>query len=194
MFIATMYSYGWDAEYVGVDGIVTCMGVFLRYEQHLYGIHVPFNGQATNDLGMTEFVKYVKQKTKGGAFIGGLKGAELIAVVNGTPRGDVTADIKGYCKGLGLSSALVFRLNKHLGQNEGNHDAAAILCERLSKKSSSTIKYKKHSEANWQKEIGRVREGWYNNDSFTDVLYTNPAGLGWHIADDTNSTITEVRA
>jgi hypothetical protein len=189
-----MYSYGWDPECVGVDGIVTCMGVFLRYEKDLYALHAPFNGAKANERGKDDFVAYVKRETKGGAFIGGLKNAELIAVVNGNPRGDVTDEIKGYCKGLGTSSALVYQLSKNLGQSLNSQEAATIIWQQVSKRNCS-LKYRKHSDTTWQKNVGRVRQGWYgDNSSFTDNLTTDPDGPGWHVVDSTNSNITEVRA
>ena len=48
MFVATMYSYGRDPQCAGVDGIVTCMGVFLSYGSMVYAIHLPDNNDEVN--------------------------------------------------------------------------------------------------------------------------------------------------
>ncbi|MCB9553092.1 MAG: hypothetical protein H6705_14690 [Myxococcales bacterium] len=45
MFIATMFSYGSDTDAVGVDGIQTCIGLFLDTGARFYAIHIPFQPQ-----------------------------------------------------------------------------------------------------------------------------------------------------
>jgi len=166
VFIATMYSFGKDAQCVGVDGIVSCMGVFLAHSGTLYAIHVPNQVSATNDLGREAFIAYVRREEPN--FQGG--GAKLYAVTNNESRGTAADELLG---------------------DKKSPDAAAVVCEFHAGGPGTVLKYQKASTANWQKGAGVRRAGHYQNNSFTDILSVpnTDAANGWQLLNATNSDL-----
>jgi hypothetical protein len=175
VFIAQMYAIGKDPQSVGVDGIITCMGVFLAYNQNLYAVHVPFNGAATNDLGREAFAAYVEKENPN--YRG--KDARLYAVVNGLPRGGAEDEVRSYLRRLKAGSTTFMRLTAGLGPTD-NPVSAAVVCEFAAIGNGVLLKYQRHATANWQKGLGRARAAHYsiaNPDDRFGVAST--AGPGW---------------
>ena len=186
MFIATMYSFGKDAQCVGVDGIVSCMGVFLAHSGTLYAIHVPNQVSATNDLGREAFIAYVRREEPN--FQGG--GAKLYAVTNNESRGTAADELRAYAKSLKVDYACICTMRDHLGDKK-SPDAAAVVCEFHAGGPGTVLKYQKASTANWQKGAGVRRAGHYQNNSFTDILSVpnTDAANGWQLLNATNSDL-----
>lgn len=188
MFIATMYSYGDDTECVGVDGIRGCLGIFLATTTRLYAIHVP-DTPAHFDTGRNAFVAHVQAREPGLD----PTTARLFAVMNGTNRPGAYGELLQYSQALGVHKRMTVRVEEFLGPKGSNQDAAAIVCERIPGSTECRLKYKRAADIHWQNGVGTVRAGHYHMDSFDAVLSTNPAlGQGWHMVDDTNSTIATV--
>src|SRR5262245_58378261 len=122
MFIATMYSFGKDNACVGVDGIVTCMGVFVSYGPTLYAIHSPFVATAVNGMGGEAFVAFVKKDSP--PYHG--SNARLYAVVNNDARGGAEEEVRAYRKGLKAAKTTFVRLRANVGPP--NNTAAAVIC------------------------------------------------------------------
>ncbi|MEM9454286.1 MAG: hypothetical protein AAGF11_08915 [Myxococcota bacterium] len=186
MFIAIMYAYGSDIESVGVDGIRGCLGIFLATDTRLYAIHIP---DAPNhfDAGRAAFVHYVNQTEPN--FNQGT--ARLFAVMNGPNRPAAYAELLAYANDLGVHRLETVRINEHLGQQGFGQDAAAIVCERIPGSTNCRLKYTRGDDILWQNN-GTARADLYraNMQADDDRLSTNPAlGQGWHMVDDTNSTI-----
>lgn len=182
MFIATMYSYGKDPLSVGVDGIVGCMAVFLKYGDMLYAIHLPDNSPATNKLGRDAFAKYVKQEEP--QFAPG--NAHIYFVLNNNNRLDMIKEVKGLCVALKIQSAEIVRLRDNLGPVNAP-GAAAVLCERIG--DVCVMKYRDANEVNWQTG-GVVRAGYYHNASMDGSYKINSAvSQGWHVVTAANSTL-----
>jgi hypothetical protein len=187
MFIATMYSYGMDNDCVGVDGIRGCMGVFLAYRPALYAIHLPDNPQR-NDLGRQTFVTFIKQKIPG--FQGNT--ARLYGVVNGANRPSALSELKQLCQDLGIGSFTFVRLRKNLGAEGAQQDSAAVLCEFIPQSSECKVKYQRADDVKWTKGVGTVRDGFYFNNSFSDIYSADIGKLlvtGWNVVDENNSSI-----
>ena len=184
MFIATMYSYGSDANCVGLDCIRGCMGVFLSYRNMLYAIHVPENLAVRNDMGRHAFLTYVKQQIPN--FSG--SDASLYCVVNNTNRNEVEREMFEYCQDFFIGRVTLIRLQKHLGPSPSQPDGAAVLCERKDN-NVCTFKYMKYDDVKWGVGVGAPRAGYYFNASFTDVKSTGGAvSQGWNVVDSDNST------
>ncbi len=183
MFIATMYSFGKDPLCVGVDGIVTCMGVFLAYNGTLYAIHVPFQSSATNDFGREAFVAYVRREEPN--FQGG--NAKLYGVTNNDVRGGASEEVRQFAKNLKVDYAMFCTLRENLGDKK-SPDSAAVVCEYLPGGQGPVMKYQKHSTANWQAGPGVRRAGHYQNGSMADILSVpnTDVASGWHLINATN--------
>jgi hypothetical protein len=184
MFIATMFSYGKDAECVGVDGIVGCMGVFLVYNKMLYAIHVPDNPNKL-DMGRDAFVKYVRQEEA--KFSG--SDATLYGVLNGDNRPDAAKELQAYCRDLFVGRVSIVRVRKNLkvGLTE---QAASVLCEFVSASAACNLKYQRNADVKWIKDVGTLRAGFYHNASMSDRLSASAAlANGWSLVDGGNSTI-----
>lgn len=187
MYIATMYSYGRDANAVGVDGIVTCMGVFLSYNNWLYAIHVPDNSATTLALGRTAFVNFVQQCEP--HFNGA--NAKLYAVLNTKYRQNADDEIRDYMAALHIAKADVIRVHKDLGASE----AACIICEFVPGTTDCRFKYKANKDVAWTHNAATVRTGFYLNNSQDQVLSTTPAlAQGWNLVDRSNSSFLGVHA
>jgi hypothetical protein len=175
MFIAQMWAIGKDPQCVGVDGIVTCMGVFLAYNHVLYAIHSPFVGTAANDLGREAFAYYIEKDIPN--YRG--KHARLYAVVNGIPRGVAEDEVRTYRRRLKAGSTTFMRLTAGLGP-VANPASAAVICEFAGLGNGIVVKYQAHATANWQAGLGRARATHYhmaNPDDRFGVAST--AGPGW---------------
>lgn len=184
MFIATMFSYGKDAECVGVDGIVGCMGVFLAYNNTLYGIHVPDNPNKL-DMGRDAFVKFVNQEAP--RFAG--TEARLYGVLNGDNRPDAPKELAAYCRDLFVGRATIVRVRKNL-KDGATELAASVICEFLPKSSECMLKYQRNADVKWTKDVGTLRAGFYHNASMSDRLSTSGAlANGWTLVDGSNATI-----
>jgi hypothetical protein len=185
MFIATMYSYGMDDDSVGVDGIRGCMGVFLAYRPALYAIHLPDNPQR-NDLGRQTFVSFIQQK------IAGFQGnnARLYGVVNGANRPSALSELKHFGQDLGIGRFTFVRLRKNLGVEGAQQDAAAVFCEYIPHSSDCRLKYQRADDVNWTKGVGKVRDGFYHNGSFTDIysINTGTSLQSWNVVVDKNNS------
>jgi hypothetical protein len=179
MYIATMYSYGKDPACVGVDGIVTCMGVFLAYNYNLYAIHVPFNQTGVNDAGRKAFATYVGIENphyKG-------KNAKLYVVTNGDSRGSARAEAQQYKETFKAGQATFITLRSKVGPDA----AAAVLCE-FYKGTGVIVKYQPHATAGWEIGDGVRRAGHYHNASF-DSVYSKAGAEGWELANCHNSDL-----
>jgi hypothetical protein len=192
MFIATMFSYGKDPHSVGVDGIRSCMGVFLAYQQMLYAIHVPQGVQARLDEGRTKFASYVKEQIP--ALVG--KNAQLFSVVNGKERATQSEEMQTYCKELGVGRVTLVQLDKELGVQPLYHDAAAVLCEFIHGTDQCRLKYQRADDVKFEENaLGTPsRAGYYFNNSFDKVLSTptpmnTSPSKGWNVVSASNSTI-----
>jgi hypothetical protein len=187
MFIATMYSYGKDSACVGVDGIRTCMGVFVAYEKMLYAIHVPWNSADKNDQGRAAFVSYVKKEA--GTFRG--KEARLYGVTNNKERGTAEDELRAYKKDLKPRQTVLIRLRENLGTTP---DAAAVLCEYVGNGNGGNgvvQKYRSADSTGWQTGGGTTRAGYYINPSMDSVFSTPSTAVssGWHLVNFTNSDL-----
>jgi hypothetical protein len=188
MFIATMYSYGSDAESVGVDGIRGCLGIFLATNTQLHAIHIP-DTPARFDAGRTAFVAHVHHADP--HFVPAE--ARLFAVMNGPNRPGADAELLAYSQDLNVHRRMTVRVNEFLGPKGFGQDAAAILCERIPGTTQCRLKYKRYDDVSWQHGVGTVRAGYYHSGAYDAVLRTNAAlAQGWHLVDNTNSTIATV--
>ena len=185
VFIATMYSFGKDPVCVGVDGIVTCMGVFLAHGGMLYAIHVPFQASATNDLGREAFIAYVHREDPN--FQGA--NAKLYGVTNNNARGTAVDEVRQYAKSLKVDYTVFCQLRENLGDKK-SPDAAAVVCELLGGH-GPVLKYQKHSTANWQAGPGVRRAGHYHNGSMADILAVpnTDVASGWQLVNAGNSDL-----
>jgi hypothetical protein len=185
MFIATMFSYGQDNSSVGVDGIRSCMGVFLHHAGTLYAIHVPDNPMRLA-AGRAAFVTHVQAQT--GQLT--VPGARIYAVVNGNERMSAREEIAEYCRDLGIATATVVRLRAMNGTIGTHQDSVAVICERRSGTADCILKYQLADSVAWQQGVGTVRSGFYFNNSFTDVLSNSGAvSQGWNVVDESNAVI-----
>ena len=182
MFIAEMWAIGEDPQCVGVDGIQTCMGVFVAYNQTLYAIHSPGMTDATNRLGRLAFVYYIKKQNP--QFKG--KHAKLYAVVNGNHRNQAEEEVREYQSDLKAGASTFIRLHH-------NVLAAAVVCEFLPNGTSVVLKYKLHANAGWQNGLGQPRATHYhmaNPDHRFGVASTSVA-QGWQLV---NYTIADLKS
>lgn len=185
MFIATMYSYGTHGACVGVDGIITCMGVFLSHGGALYAIHIPDNSKDVNAQGREAFATYVEMTANN--YKG--KHARLYAVVNNGPRNGAEDEVRGIAKRLGIKGkeATFIRLgNSVAGQ------AAAVIGELAPNGSSVIVKFQPHATANWQQGgLGVARAGYYKNPSFNSIFSvpSTSVAAGWALANYSNSDL-----
>ena len=189
MFIATMYSYGWDANIVGVDGIVTCMGVFYASPTNLYAIHIPDNSEAVNKKGADAFVKFVK-----GAAENKTPDGKLYGVVNGTPRAHAMAEMKYLREQLGLKAGpkrMLYRL-------KNINEAAAVVCEYGPNKDKDgpILLCRTHASANWKTdhENAKGRSDFYHNQSFDTKLGKKEVGVhkGWTLVNATSADLLQI--
>lgn len=180
MFIATMFSYGSDTDAVGVDGIQTCIGLFLDTGARFYAIHIPFQPQ-----------HYVTARN---AFVGYVNltephfdraAARLYAVINGTYRNEVYREVLDY--GLALGGVRRFKIVRVSGLMT---DSAAIILERIPFNNERRLKYLRAGSVRWQHGVGTVRSGFYHNGSMQDVLSVDTnLSHGWRVVDDSNASI-----
>jgi hypothetical protein len=189
MFIATMFSYGKDHECVGVDGIKSCMGVFLNYnDAMLYAIHAPHNGENVLTQGRTQFVNYVRQQivnydpTR----------AQIVVVLNGGNRAKAGDEITEYCRLLQVNQATLYRVRKHIPILLMNDPASVAVIYQVYTDQFRTwrkVKYQRARESIWTTN-GSARDGFYNTPMYTKQYYApTAAGHGWYEADDDNSDI-----
>ena len=99
MFIATMFSYGRDSDGVGVDGIVSCMGIFVadKTQKELYAIHSPDSLAPVKDDGRIAFTDYILHQLPGISDAN----AHLYCVVNADNRQSADAEAAAYSRDLG---------------------------------------------------------------------------------------------
>jgi hypothetical protein len=166
MFIAEMWEFGKDSNCVGVDGIITCMGVFVLYDNKLFAIHQPHSSVGINKQGRDAFVAYFMRKNPG--YDGG---AKICAVVNGTPRTGAEDEVREFQRLLDAETTIFIRIT-------GVEDSIAIVCERDPLADGINLKYKKHSEAGWISGSGKKRAGYYKND-IGDHKYAVASTDGW---------------
>jgi len=187
MFIASMYSFGRHDYRVGVDGIVTCMAVFLSYGGRLYAIHVPADNN--RDLGWMTFVDYVRQQEPN--FNGA--NARLWCVTNNNQRPNADVELTRYARELGVRHPVHVRLINNLGA-QGMPNAAAILCHFLPDGRGPVLSYRQHAEGMWQAGLGTRRAGHYHNAALPANLGIPVAGLanGWHLVNATNSDLMQL--
>ena len=187
MYIATMYSYGMDNDCVGVDGIDSCMGVFLVYDRMMFAIHVPNNSSEVNEQGKETFVTFIKKqipKYKG-------SNARLYAVVNNISRGKPGAEdeVRGYITRLKPAETVFTRLRDNV-----SGVAAAVLCELAPIGSRGVaLKYQPHATAGWQNNSGGTpRSGSYKNHGYDGVFsVSSTSGVaGWVPVNISNSDMT----
>lgn len=181
MFIATMFSYGSDVDAVGVDGIQTCIGLFLDTGARMYAIHIPYQPQHYATA-RNAFVGYVNATEP----LFDRATARLYAVVNGNYRTEVYREILDYAQALG--GVRKFKIVRVSGLST---DSAAIILERIPLSTERRIKYLRAGNVQWQHGVGTVRSGFYHNGSMQDVLSVNTnLSHGWRIVDSSNSNIT----
>lgn len=184
MFIATMYSYGRDPACVGVDGIVTCMGVFLSYQGMLYAVHIPDNGPEANAMGREAFVTFVQREEPG--FRG--KEAKLFGVTNNKARGTADVELAKIGKNLKVDYVVLTRLEEGLGDKNGP-EAAAVVCEYFGGGKGPVLKYRQAATAGWTAGAGVGRMGHYRNASFDSIFTTANTDVsdGWILINAGNS-------
>jgi hypothetical protein len=113
----------------------------------------------------------------------------LFAVMNGPNRPGGYAELLAYSQALNVNRRMTVRVNEFLGGQGFQPDAAAIVCEHVPGTMECRLKYKRYDDFQWE-DGGTPRAGYYYNGGYTKVCTTNPAlGKGWHLVDNTNSTI-----
>jgi hypothetical protein len=160
MYIAEMYAYGTDNDCVGVNGIDSCMGVFILHDSRLHAIHVP-NTQNCRKRGLDEFVKYFVEKNPGYK-----SGAKLYAVVNGTARENAEDEVREYQSRLNPEKTSFARFT--LKEKGG----VAFICQRVLGANKAVLKYKTTEGGEWWlKGAGGGRGGFFDNDLGDNKLY-----------------------
>jgi hypothetical protein len=184
MFIAEMYEYGADNDCVGVDGIDSCMGVFVLYDNRLFAIHQPNNDEAKNKLGRDKFIAYFNTDNPSYA-----SGAKIYAVLNGNSRGkDAEAELREYQRSLRADEAKLVRISGYAG------NSLAIVCERNGSTGNFDLKCKKASEAGWMSRLGKERSDYYQKD-IGGHAYGVSSTAGWaSVVDPGNAQIITLGA
>jgi hypothetical protein len=180
MYIAETFDYGHDANCVGVDGIVDCMGVFVLHNNVLYAIHQPNNfDKKTIKLGRDTFATHLEANH---AYKGGGK---VYVVVNCTSRGDEETkyEVQQYHKLLSAQTTKLYRITAHPGVS------IAVVCERNLVGGDVTLKYTTHALAGWVVG-GSARDGYYQNPSIGNSGYTTPTTGGWTVINPGSAVIT----
>ena len=198
MYIADMFCYGKSAEFVGVNGIVGCMGVFLAYNKMLYAIHIP-DSINYNSVARTEFGKFIGREATG---MDGNQ-AQVVAVLNNDNRPGGPAEVAAICKDLGVPRFTMIRLRKNIPISPSSKEpaAVAVLCEftpesyvpNVGMQFSDTLrlKYQVDSRVRWEKNRGEARIGQYRAMRDDEKLYVSGAlGAGWDWVDTTSGDIT----
>ncbi len=209
MFIARMYSWGSDDDCVGLDGIETCMGVFVAYNglNTLFAIHVPacgdsgaMTGQQKLTQGRNSFVNYVRNQIPG--FDG--DNAKLFVVASIGGNRDFVTETFEYCQDFnidfatfvrpgGKNKATLMRVTNDL-TGARSLDGVAVLCLRDHAR-NIIFKYQKASQVRWTKAsttganaVPEQRAGFFFNGGYIDnySCSTSAAG-GWTIATKENS-------
>jgi hypothetical protein len=153
MYIAEMYAYGTDNDCVGVNGIVTCMAIFVLRNYWLQAIHVPNDSQ--KEAGRDALLSYFTQKN-----MGNTDGAMLYAVVNGTSRAGAEDEVRGYQSRLNPTKTTFVRFMPKV------QGGVAFICQRVLGVNKAVLKYKttEHGEW-WVKNLGNARGGYYRMDN-----------------------------
>jgi hypothetical protein len=186
MYIAEMFMYGQHQTYVGVNGVVSCMGVFAVYNQRMFAIHVP-SGIDTSKTGCHVFTKYFHDKNPG--YDGG---AKLYAFTKFNKRGQhVEEEVRQWRAALDADEATLFQITAD------DDSAAAIICERIPGGNDVKLWYKNNNDVAWGTGLGAQRDGKYHGDqnATDDSRYsTNPPTThgGWAPFDSGNALIISV--
>jgi hypothetical protein len=183
MFIAGMFEYGKDDNCVGVDGIETCMGVFVSYGTQLFAIHVPDNTEESKKQGRDEFVNYFIRENAGYH-----EGATIYAVVRNGFREGAEAEVRGYHDRLSASETNFIRLNVN------TKFGTAIVCRR-DRTRGIKLKFIEFTHAGWNPGAGKARDGFYHNGSIGGKSYGVASTKTWAtVVDPNNAQIKKMGA
>lgn len=180
-----MYSYGSDPVCVGVDGIKTCMGIFLDTGAQLHAIHIP--ATASEHEGIDAFVRYVQATEPG--FDRGT--ARLYGVMNTDQRDNGVELLRSCAQRLGVARWQAVKVEEYLRHGAGR-SAAAIICRRVG--GEIQLEYKLADSFDWRRDEPTTtrRAGFYRTDYYDQVYSTDVGpGTGWISINAANSTIEE---
>src|SRR6266446_10657593 len=115
MYMAQMYCYGSDPECAGITGIVGCMGIICACRSRVFAVHIPPSGATMEKRGREAFCDYVTREMTEGTGAG-----RLLFFVNGKCRPQAPEEVRAVCGLLGIRTAKLIKLWKHLGDHSGD--------------------------------------------------------------------------
>jgi hypothetical protein len=180
-----MYNYGKHAQVVGVTGIESCMGVFVRHGNMLYAIHIPDHGGKA--AGGQAFAQYVQQQD--GTVIN--SAAQLIGVINRTHRtGSPQDEVRAIAVTLVLPRFTMIRL---ISTPTKNNQSTAVICQPMPGKPDTIIKAMPHDSVPYTAVGAVARDGYYSMDIGIAPRTANTAvSAGWTLVEHANSSIAVV--
>jgi hypothetical protein len=174
-----MRCFGRDTDCVGVNGIETCMGIFLATDEHIYAFHITSGTENADKQGIHQFVEYIL----GNEPHFNPDAARLYGVMNADKRPN-GVDLLNLCaERLGVSQCKPVKLTD-LPKTMSGRAAAAVLCRRVG--AEIQLMYKQNDSVTWTAGGGTARGGYHGyaleDDTrlSTDIDETwRTVGNGW---------------
>lgn len=191
MYIADMFCYGSSTDFVGVNGIVGCMGVFVSSGATLYAVHLP-DSINYNVAGRTAFAQFVTHSAGWNPAT-----ATMIAVLNGDNRPAANAELNDLAQQLGIGSYRLVRMRKNIESSPTREPlSTAVLClfNPPGNPPGINLRYQMDKNVRWIDNGGEARAGQYRAMRGDGLLGVNPAwGAGWQEVNATNCDLSLVR-
>ncbi len=191
VYIADMFCYGSSRDFVGINGIVGCMGVFVSCGQTLYAVHMP-DSPNYDEAGRIAFAQFV---TGSGGW--NAANATMIGALNNNERPGANAELTDLARRLGVGSFRLVRLRKNIDFTATRAPVAVVvLClfDPPGTTSGIQLRYQMDKNVRWDKGKGEAQAGRYRAMRDDELLSVNPAwGSGWQQVDGTNSDISLVK-
>jgi hypothetical protein len=191
MYIADMFCYGRSTDFVGVNGIVGCMGVFVSSGATLYAVHIP-DSINYNQPGRVAFAQFV---TGSGGW--NAANATMVAVLNNDNRPAADAELTDLGQRLGIRSFRLVRLRKNidlLPTKEPQATAVVCLFNQAGNHQGIDLRYQMDKNVRWNEGHGEARSGQYRAMRDDARLGVNAAwGAGWQEVNGTNCSLSLVK-